>query len=135
MGVSYLQLFDLRPLNPSKVAKNTNPHFFWDTLYIIIIVILLSYNISSNSTSSFLLTFFYFWGKSTFFLTFCFCCNFFAVKFFTSERNSPFNFQFLFLNCFLLTVSLNPKLSIKLWRGRLYGQRKICSDPASRTHC
>ena len=26
--------FDLKPLNTSKQALNTNPPFFWDTLYI-----------------------------------------------------------------------------------------------------
>ena len=34
MGVSLLNFFDLKPLNTSKRALNTNPPFFWDTLYI-----------------------------------------------------------------------------------------------------
>ena len=33
MGVSLLNFFDLKPLNTSKRALNTNPPFFWDTLY------------------------------------------------------------------------------------------------------
>ena len=36
MGVSLLNFFDLKPLNTSKRALNTNPPFFWDTLYIYI---------------------------------------------------------------------------------------------------
>ena len=34
MGVSLLNFFDLKPLNTSKRALNTNPPFFWDTLYV-----------------------------------------------------------------------------------------------------
>ena len=34
MGVSLLNFFDLKPLNTSKRALNTNHPFFWDTLYI-----------------------------------------------------------------------------------------------------
>ena len=33
MGVYFIKLFDLRPFNPPKWALNTNPTFFWDTLY------------------------------------------------------------------------------------------------------
>ena len=36
MGVSLLNFFDLKPLNTSKQALNTNPPFFWDTLYVTI---------------------------------------------------------------------------------------------------
>ena len=35
MGVSLLNFFDLKPLNTSKRA-NTNPPYFWDTLYVTI---------------------------------------------------------------------------------------------------
>ena len=35
MGVSLLNFFDLKPLNTSKRALNTNHPFFWDTLYIL----------------------------------------------------------------------------------------------------
>ena len=34
MGVSLLNFFDLKPLNTSKRALNTNHPFFWDTLYL-----------------------------------------------------------------------------------------------------
>ena len=38
MGVSLLNFFDLKPLNTSKRALNTNHPFFWDTLYICIYI-------------------------------------------------------------------------------------------------
>ena len=38
MGVSLLNFFDLKPLNTSKRALNTNHPFFWDTLYIYIYI-------------------------------------------------------------------------------------------------
>ena len=36
MGVSYLQLFDLRPLNPLNSSPEYKSPFFWDTLYILL---------------------------------------------------------------------------------------------------